>query len=171
MGYRDPAQSTRSVWQTQIHSALQTSQSYKVNLIKPTNNSHQEQGTHPCQHLLAPEVLILAILIGGISRAFPWWQRTSNISLSASQPFEIPLLWILCLVLYPIFWLGCLIFLEVSFLFFFFFFFLDTSLLLDVGWVKIFFPICRLLICPVEYDSCLTEAFQFHEIPFITCWS
>ena len=40
--------------------------------------------------------------------AFSWSLRTLNISLSASQPFEISLLWILCLVLYPIFWLGCL---------------------------------------------------------------
>ena len=86
---------------------------------------------------------------GGISGLFwfifPWWLRTLNISLSASQPFNIPLLWILCLILYPIFWLGCLVFLVINFL---------SSLynshispLSDVGLVKIFFPICRLLIC------------------------
>ena len=34
---------------------------------------------------------------------FPQWIRTLNISLSVSQPFEIPLLRILCLGMYPIF--------------------------------------------------------------------
>ena len=43
---------------------------------------------------------------------------------------------------------------------------LDISPLLDVVLVK-FFPICRLSICPIDYVLCLTEDFQFHEVPFI----
>jgi hypothetical protein len=44
---------------------------------------------------------------------------------------------------------------------------LDIMLLSDVGLMKIFFPICKLLICLIDYILCLTEAFQFHEVPFI----
>ena len=59
--------------------------------------------------------------------------KTLNISLGASQPFEIPLLWILSLVLYSIFWLGCLVWLVVSFLSSLYI--LDISPLLDMGLV------------------------------------
>jgi hypothetical protein len=44
---------------------------------------------------------------------------------------------------------------------------LDISSLSDVGFIKIFFPICRLPICLVDYVFCLTEAFQFHDVLFI----
>jgi hypothetical protein len=30
-----------------------------------------------------------------------------------------------------------------------------------------FFPFCRLLFCPIDSVLCLTEAFQFHEVPLI----
>jgi hypothetical protein len=44
---------------------------------------------------------------------------------------------------------------------------LDISPLLDLGLVKIFLSICRLLICLIDYVLCLTESFLFHEVPFI----
>jgi len=61
--------------------------------------------------------------------------------------------------------IGLFVFLVVSFLSFLYI--LDISPLLNVALVKIFFPIYMLLICPIEYVVCLTEAFQFHEVPFI----
>jgi hypothetical protein len=59
-----------------------------------------------------------------------------NISLSASQPFEIPQLRILCLALYPIFNRVLFGSLESSFLSSSYI--LDISSVLDVGLVKIF---------------------------------
>jgi hypothetical protein len=44
---------------------------------------------------------------------------------------------------------------------------LDMNSLSDVGLVKIIFPICRLPICLIDCVLCLTESFQFHEVPFI----
>ena len=52
---------------------------------------------YPCQHLLSPEFLNLAIWFvwGGISGLFwfpfLWWLRMLNISLGASQTSDIPL--------------------------------------------------------------------------------
>jgi hypothetical protein len=44
---------------------------------------------------------------------------------------------------------------------------LDISSLLNVGLVKIFWPICRLQICLIDHVLCFTEAFEFHEVPFV----
>jgi hypothetical protein len=48
---------------------------------------------------------------------------------------------------------------------------LDINPLLDGDLVTIFFPICRLLIYVIDYVFCFTEAFQFHEVPFINSLS
>jgi len=48
---------------------------------------------------------------------------------------------------------------------------LVISPLSEVGLMKIFFPIFTLLICPIDSVLCLTEAFQFYEIPFINSWA
>jgi hypothetical protein len=45
---------------------------------------------------------------------------------------------------------------------------LDISPLLDIGLVKIFFPICKLLFCPIDRVLCLVEPFQFHKVPFVS---
>jgi hypothetical protein len=75
--------------------------------------SHQQWkrfllSSHPCWHLLSPEFLIFAILIG-----VRWNFRVILICISlmtkdveclgTSQPFYIPQLRFLCLALYPIF--------------------------------------------------------------------
>jgi hypothetical protein len=84
-----------------------------------------------------------------------------------SQTFKIPLLRILCLVLYPIFKLGYLVFLEFDFLGSLYI--LDISPLSDIGLVKTFSQSVGLLICPVGRVLCLTETFQFQEVSIINC--
>jgi hypothetical protein len=132
---------------------------------------------HPIQHVLSPEVLILAIMtdvrwnlrvilicISLISKDFEHFFRCF------SAIWEIPQLWILGLVLYPIFFLFRLFgFLVINFLSSLCI--SDISPLLDVRLVKRFFPICRLPICLIDYVLCLTEAFQLYEVPFISSWS
>jgi hypothetical protein len=68
----------------------------------------------------------------------------------------------------PHFLIGLFSVLMISFLFSFHI--LDISPLSYVGLVKVFFPICRWPICLIDCVLCLTEAFQFHEVPFINFW-
>jgi hypothetical protein len=60
---------------------------------------------HPHQHLLSPEFLILAILIGVRVAliCISLMIRMQNIFSGASQPFSIPQVRILCLALSPLF--------------------------------------------------------------------
>ena len=126
---------------------------------------------HPLQHVLSPEVLILAILIGVrwnlrvilicislITKDFEHFFRC----FSAIQDSSVVNFWFSSI---PHFLIGLFGFLVINFLSSLYI--LDISPLSDVGLVKIFFPICRLPICLIDYVLCLTEAFQFHEVPFI----
>jgi hypothetical protein len=128
---------------------------------------------HPLQHVLSPEVLILAILVGVrwnlgvilicialIMKDFEHFFR----SFSAIQDFSVVKSWFSSI---PHILIGLFGFLDINFLSSLYI--LDISSLSDVGLVKTFFPICKLLICLINYVLCLTEAFQFHEVPFIIC--
>ena len=84
--------------------------------------------------------------------------------LGASLPFEIPQLRTLCLTLYPIL-IGLFGSLQTNFLSSSCIF--DIIPLSDAGLVKNIFPICRFLFCPIYCILCITEAFQFYEIPFV----
>jgi hypothetical protein len=87
-----------------------------------------------------------------------------NIFLGASQPFGIPQLRILCLVLYPIL-IGLSVFLESNFL--------SSLYILDISHIIRFrigkrsFPICWLPFCLIDSFFCLVEALQFYEVPFV----
>jgi hypothetical protein len=112
--------------------------------------SHQQWrsvplSTHPLQHLLSPEFLILAILTG-----VRWNLRVVLICiflmnkdvehfLGASQAFNIPQLKIFCSSI-PHFLIG--LFDSLEFIFMSSLYILDISPLLDVELVKTFFPIC-----------------------------
>jgi hypothetical protein len=129
---------------------------------------------HPFQHVLSPEVFILVTLIGVrwnirivltcislIPKDFEHFfgclsaiQNSSAVNswLSSIPHFLIGLF--ICLFVFVINFLSSL-------------YILDISPLSDGGLVNIFSPICKLPICLIDYVLCLTEAFQFHEIPFI----
>jgi hypothetical protein len=131
---------------------------------------------NPHQHVLSLEVLILAILTG-----VRWNLRVilSYISLmtkdiehflkyiSASRDFFVEKFLFSSVPHFKILnslvcW--CLISWVLSI-------FLGISSLSEAGLVKIFFPFCRLPLCPIDGVLSLAEAFQFHEVPFISCWS
>ena len=94
----------------------------------------------------------------GISGLFwfsiPWWLRTWNISLGASQPCSIPQLRILWLPMYTLFyiviWFSGVFFLSSLYI-------LDISPLSDVGLVKSF-PNLFIAFFPIDSVLCLTEA-------------
>ena len=98
-GIAGSSSSTMSNFLRNFQTDLQSHQQWRSVPLSP----------HPRQHLLLPEFLNLAILTGvrWISRlfwfAFLWWLRMLNIFSGASQPFGVPQVRILCLVLSPIF--------------------------------------------------------------------
>ena len=106
-----------------------------------TSNGGVFSSPHPCQHLLSPEFLILAILtavrwnLGLFLFTFPWWLRMLNTSLGSSPLLCIPQLRILCLTLYQIL-IGLFISLESNILNSLYI--LDISPLSDIGLVMIF---------------------------------
>ena len=118
---------------------------------------------HPLQHVLSPEVLILAILIG-----VRWNLRVILICISLiTKDFEH---FFRCFSAIrdssvvnsrfssiPHFLIEIFGFLVINFLSSLYI--LDISPLSDVGLVKIFLTICRLLFCPIGCVSCLTETF------------
>jgi hypothetical protein len=116
---------------------------------------------HPCKHVLSPEVLILAILIGirwnlrvislvakDFENFFRCFSAIQDSSVVNSQFSSI-----------PNFLIGLFSFLVINLLSILYI--LDISPLLDVGLVKTFFPICRLPICLINYVLCPTETFKF----------
>jgi hypothetical protein len=130
---------------------------------------------YPLPHVWLPEFLILAILIclkwnlrvvliciSLITNDFEYFFRcfsaicessVMNPQISSIPNFLIGLFdfwWLASWVLY-IFWI------------------LVVFQMWGLG--KIFFPICRLLICLIDYVLCLTKALQFHEDPVINSWS
>jgi len=82
--------------------------------VVPARTANKSGGVFLYLHILASICCHLSFLswpfwlvwgrISGLSwLAFPWWLRMLNISLGASQPFDIPQLRILCLALHPTF--------------------------------------------------------------------
>ena len=130
--------------------------------------------SHPHQHMLSLEFFYLSqfwLLWGGISGSFwfalLWWLGTLTISLRFSQPLQILLLWILFRSVTH-FLILSFAFLEDNF-FVLYIFYILASVGCRVS--EYFFPNSRLLICPIDSVLCLTETFQFHEVPIISCRS
>ena len=92
---------------------------------------------------------------------FHWWLRMFSNSLNVFWQFEIVPLRIICLALYPIFKLDCLVF-WASFLQFFLYFGDHSSVRCGIG--EDLFPFCRLSFSLIDCVLCLTEAFQFQEV-------
>jgi hypothetical protein len=124
---------------------------------------------HPLQHVSSPEVLILVILI-----SVSWNLRVVLICISLfTNDFEVFFRCFSAIQDSSVmkcqfssihsFLIVLFAFLVINFLSSLYI--LDISPLLGMGLV----PISRLLIGLIDYALCLTEAFQFHEVPFISC--
>ena len=85
-----------------------------------------------------------------------------KISWRGSYPFEIPLLRILNLDMYPTLKLGGS---GIKFFNFFIYFVYYPSIRCRVG--ENLFPFCKLPFCPIDGVLCLIEYFQCHKAPFI----
>ena len=130
-------------------------------VVVPFSNPSSNRGVFLFLHLLpnmcshlsfwsGPFRLVYGGISGSLWFTFPWSLRILNISSSASQLFEISLLWDLCLVLYPVFdWVEW----EISFL--------SSYLFWIVELVKIFFPICWLLVCLLTMSFAFQKLFSF----------
>ena len=140
-------------------------------VVVPFSNPSSNRGVFLFLHLLpnmcshlsfwsGPFRLVYGGISGSLWFTFPWSLRILNISSSASQLFEISLLWDLCLVLYPVFdWVEW----EISFL--------SSYLFWIVELVKIFFSNLLVAGMSINHVLCIPETFQFHEVPFINSWS
>jgi hypothetical protein len=152
--------------QTDFQSGCISLQSYQQWRSVPFFPHHQ-------QHVLSLEVLILAILTGvrcnlrviliSISLTTKDFKHFFR-CFSAIWDFSVVKSWFSSI---PHFLIGLFV-LVISFLSSLYI--LDISPLLDVGLVKIFFSICRLLICLIDYVLYITETFQFHEVPIINSY-
>ena len=95
--------------------------------------------------------------------AFSWWLRMLNISLSVSQPFEIPLLrilfWSVSHFLKALFGFLCMVSSDLCVF--------DINSLFYVELMKTFSHFVGCCFCFIDSALQLTEAFQFHEAPFI----
>ena len=140
-------------------------------ICNPTSNEETVPlSPNPCQHLLSLEILILAILTGVrwnlrvVLICFFLMIKDVEHFLGASQPFGIPQLRILCLAMCHIFKMWLFDFSGVQLLSSLYI--LNISPLSDLGLVKILAQ-SVVTICLIDSVLCLTEALQFHEVPFV----
>ena len=127
-----------------------------------TDNGGMLLSPHPCQYLLSPEFLMLAILIG-----MKWNLKVSLICLSLMTKDAEHFFWCLSaiqdssaensLALYCIF-NRFICFLGIQLLESYI---LNISPLSDVRLVKIFSQSVGCSFCPIDTVLCLTEAFSF----------
>ena len=128
--------------------------------------------SHPCQHPLSPAFLVLAILTDvrwnlrvvlicislipyGFEHFFKCFSAIQDSSVVNSQFSSIAHFLIVLFGFWVVSFLSSL-------------YILDIIPLLDVGLVKIF---SQTVGCLIDYVLCLTEAFQFHKVPFYNYWS
>jgi hypothetical protein len=141
--------------------SLQSHQQWRIVPLSP----------HPRKHLLSPEFLILAILIG-----VRWNLRVVLICISLMIKDVEHFFRCFLALQYnsvenslfssvPPFLIGLFDFLESSFLSSLYI--LDISPLLDLGLIKKLFQSVGGLFCHIDIIFCLTESLQFYEVPFV----